>query len=438
MLGTLCSFTARMPPPLYRTTDFHLAGFLKSQGVALEGCTRVGPKRVEFRFIADRRLHELLRLYWSGQPILLVPGRLTEALRTLKSRNFIGFWPPVSLPPLLLMFPSLTALRQAPQPTPAKFLASQPGCWIQYYDDTAQDPSKALSTRTFDVEQARRKQQEGCAVTFSLQTFRESRTKDNLECFRNLGVDVDLLSPAERGGLSAEEIDRRKEEYLSRWLGGFLLPPHWLIETRHGFHVIFRVRPQRSPEGIREALALNLRLVRALRGDEKAALPTQVLRVPGTHQLKDPRYPFLCRLLSDNGAVWPYELETVRGVLDSWEAAWGLTPTAGAEQPARRAEQSGWRAGLQGVPEGQRNATAASVIGGILARVPEELWETAGWGGLKEWNQRNPVPLPERELRAVFESIARRERARKRPRRGPIPDDVKPHPPTSPPPHAEH
>ena len=29
----------------------------------------------------------------------------------------------------------------------------------------------------------------------------------------------------------------------------------------------------------------------------------------------------------------------------------------------------------------------------------------AGWGGLKEWNLRNAVPLPERELRTVFESM---------------------------------
>lgn len=35
--------------------------------------------------------------------------------------------------------------------------------------------------------------------------------------------------------------------------------------------------------------------------------------------------------------------------------------------------------------------------------------ESAGWGGVKQWNSRNDVPLPERELRSVFESSARRE-----------------------------
>src|SRR5439155_14050011 len=83
-------------------------------------------------------------------------------------------------------------------------------------------------------------------------------------------------------------------------------------------------------------------------------------------------------------------------------------------------ERPRWREGLAGVPEGLRNATAASLAGKILGRLPEELWETAGWGGLKEWNGRNAGPLPERELRSVFESIARRERMKRlRGRRSP-------------------
>ena len=42
---------------------------------------------------------------------------------------------------------------------------------------------------------------------------------------------------------------------------------------------------------------------RALGGDENAVLLTQVLRVPGAYQFKDPRAPFLCRLLLDNAAT---------------------------------------------------------------------------------------------------------------------------------------
>lgn len=318
---------------------------------------------------------------------------------------------------------SLATLRQTPQLTPMQFLAFQPGCWLQFFDDTeAREPGKALSTPRFDLAIARRKQQDRCAFCFSLQAFGNSRTIEDLLCFRNLGADIDLIPRSERASLSTADIDRRKEEYLSSVLLPFPLQPHWLIETKHGFHAIFRILPLREDAAILEAILVNRRLVRVLKGDENAVLLTQLLRVPSTFQFKDPEHPFLCRLLLNNAAaIAPYDLATVRSTLDTWERKHGMprgdeskdrTPVAsGGEQPSR------WRVGLAGVPSGQRNATATSLIGKILYRLPEDLWETAGWGGLKEWNQRNDLPLPERELRSVFKSIARRERD-KRQRQG--------------------
>src|SRR4051812_40164278 len=165
------------------------------------------------------------------------------------------------------MSSTLETLRTAPQPTPASFIGWNPGCWIQYYDDTpAKDPAKALSARTFDPAVARRKQKERCAVCYSLQAFGEARTKEGLLCFRILGVDVDLIPAAERRTLSSAEVDRRKDEYLRRVLLPFPLKPHWLTETRHGFHVVFRIQPLRAEADVRLALAVNRRLVAALRG----------------------------------------------------------------------------------------------------------------------------------------------------------------------------
>ena len=37
----------------------------------------------------DRRLHDLLRLYWGGQRIPVAPARLFAALKTLKSRSLM-------------------------------------------------------------------------------------------------------------------------------------------------------------------------------------------------------------------------------------------------------------------------------------------------------------------------------------------------------------
>jgi hypothetical protein len=332
---------------------------------------------------------------------------------------------------------SLAHLRlHAPRITAREFLAAHPGSWLQYYDDTpARDPAKALSAPRFETDIALRKQGERCAIGFSLQPFGKRRTRECLLFFRTLGVDVDLVPSGERETLAPDAIDRRKDEYLKTRLSLFPLRPHWLIETRHGFHILFRVQPQTEPKTIEAAQALNRRLVYALGGDPNAVLVTQLLRVPGTLQFKVPARPFLCRLLLDeSAAILPYGLEVVRVALDGS----GEPPLTGAvvdssPRPNPGTPRPRWHAALAGVSEGERNATAACLVGAILRRLPEELWETAGWGGLTVWNGRNSTPLPERELRAVFESISRRE-VRKRHHTPGRRDDAN----TSPASHAQH
>jgi hypothetical protein len=315
------------------------------------------------------------------------------------------------------MTTALATFRRHPQPQPQRFLAAHPGSWLQYYDDTpAKDHRKALSARRFDLALARRKQLARCAVAFSAQPFGRSRTERELLCYRTLGIDVDLLGGAENRLLTAEEIDARKEDYLATRLLPFPLKPHWLPETRHGFHALFRIEPQRARAGVEEAAALNRRLVRVLGGDENAMLATQLFRVPNTLQFKEPARPFLCRLLIDNAAtIKPYSLNVVRSVLDATEVFCGPKARPPASITTTTHRRSLWQEGLGGVPEGRRNATAASLVGRLLRDLPEELWPIA-WGGLAHWNASNAAPLPERELRSVFDSIARREQAQRRTR----------------------
>ena len=90
------------------------------------------------------------------------------------------------------------------------------------------------------------------------------------------------LPPPVRLTMPTEVIDARKDAYLRYVILQFPLKPHWVIETRHGFHALFRVQPQREPKRVGEAEALSRRLVRVLRGDANATLLTQLLRVPGT------------------------------------------------------------------------------------------------------------------------------------------------------------
>ncbi len=66
---------------------------------------------------------------------------------------------------------------------------------------------------------------------------------------------------------------------------------------------------------------------------------------------------------------------------------------------------------LNGVSEGKRNDAAASVIGKWLKRYPEEEWESEVWPMAQIWNKDNQPPLPENELRIVYESIVKSEKA---------------------------
>lgn len=68
---------------------------------------------------------------------------------------------------------------------------------------------------------------------------------------------------------------------------------------------------------------------------------------------------------------------------------------------------------LEGVSEGSRNESAASVAGKMLYSLREDDWDTVGWQSLSGWNLKNDPPLPERELYSVFKSICSRERQRR-------------------------
>lgn len=76
-----------MNPHPYRTPDVYLASFLLNQGAVLTDRVRVGHRRVLFQFVADEKLHHLVRVYWKRFPVQLVPAELFAALQRLKARG---------------------------------------------------------------------------------------------------------------------------------------------------------------------------------------------------------------------------------------------------------------------------------------------------------------------------------------------------------------
>lgn len=72
---------------LYRTRDIYLASFLICEEAEVLYIKRLGPKTVEVCFASGWRLHELLRFYWSNRPLSVIPLRLFDALKVVKSRS---------------------------------------------------------------------------------------------------------------------------------------------------------------------------------------------------------------------------------------------------------------------------------------------------------------------------------------------------------------
>jgi hypothetical protein len=72
-----------------------------------------------------------------------------------------------------------------------------------------------------------------------------------------------------------------------------------------------------------------------------------------------------------------------------------------------------WEGVLNGVSDGKRNGSAASVAGKILIGLKTEEWESVGWALFEGWNLKNVPPLSTQELRTTFKSIARTELARR-------------------------
>lgn len=64
---------------------------------------------------------------------------------------------------------------------------------------------------------------------------------------------------------------------------------------------------------------------------------------------------------------------------------------------------------LNGASEGNRNDSAASVVGKLLKHFKQEDWEEEVWPLVEGWNLKNNPPLSEVELRTVFESISNKE-----------------------------
>lgn len=122
----------------------------------------------------------------------------------------------------------------------------------------------------------------------------------------------------------------------------------------------------------------------------------------GVDSRGDGGYILLSPSENENGGkyTWivPFESKEDLAVMPDWL----LSLTTEKENTKK------WLDGMNGVSEGSRNDTATSMAGKIISSTSPELLESIGWDQFKIWNDRNIPPLPEKELRNVWESIKRK------------------------------
>jgi hypothetical protein len=99
--------------------------------------------------------------------------------------------------------------------------------------------------------------------------------------------------------------------------------------------------------------------------------------------------------VNQNGGEYSWNISLDDGVADMPEWLLGKV----------KEDVKKWEIGANGVSEGARNETAASMAGKILSHCASELWESLGWEQLKVWNNKNVPPMDVRELRRTWESI---------------------------------
>jgi len=93
--------------------------------------------------------------------------------------------------------------------------------------------------------------------------------------------------------------------------------------------------------------------------------------------------------------------------------SWDLPPNPGAEEKKKQNTKVALLlASFKGSGEGERNDQMARFIGKLLSDhtlVHPVKWDTEAWDVVQKANQKNSPPLPEKELRATFNSIRDRE-----------------------------
>ena len=189
----------------------------------------------------------------------------------------------------------------ATQNNSEKFLANFPNYTIQYFvDDRKEKKGNAKTSAQFDLEEANKMQKKGCGVFFSINGFREGkRKKENLTNINAVYVDIDIAK--EENHLEKDEL-LGKKAIANNYIMKSPLEPHFITETKNGFHLIWLVGDIETES---DFIFITKGLTKYFKADDGGLSVNKVLRLPGFRHLKNPEDPFKCILLKDNSDTIP-------------------------------------------------------------------------------------------------------------------------------------
>lgn len=150
----------------------------------------------------------------------------------------------------------------------------------QFYALADTEQGKERGAFPITLAQAPALNKQGFGIFWTVQSFKGPRSKENLFKINSWAIDMD-------GGNKDEQL-----EIIRRHIY-----PSLVIETKNGFHVYFHAKDA-TLENF-EAIVSD-RLVPAFNADPRAKDISRILRVPEFHHMKDPKDPFLVRV------VWEY------------------------------------------------------------------------------------------------------------------------------------
>lgn len=145
------------------------------------------------------------------------------------------------------------------------------------------------------VLEAPKKNQEGYGIFWTVQEFEGPRRIENIRQVNGFAIDIDTDT---------------KEEQLKKIRKG--LYPTWIIESKRGFHVYWLFEEPIQvvfSEELKQRYqhTMNNRLVPYYGADNNAKDLARILRAPHFLHLKDPKDPFMIKVLAENPARYTWD-----------------------------------------------------------------------------------------------------------------------------------